>query len=346
VGVDIELYGKAIESILDAMPTLGYSYFIMKQNPQKKGALGPRWLTKGNAKGLAILPGQDPMQPQGLKQSQFQRMETASVSKTITAVAVLKKLAELKLSVDTSIESFLPSEWKPLNTWSKLLTFRRLLEHTSGLPEKGETPLTTAVLPGSLYDSMKQTIAQGPNPTFFSLKQYHYQNVNYSLFRVILPYMVYFTKESTKALDDALAFSRKIAASIGEPVGIDDAPSGFKDFLGSIYVTYVLNNVLVQAGIPDANITTPSPSTKYYNADNPLVLGTDGYPDPLLLCGGVGWKLSSAEVCKFAAMLSQGGFGSGIWSSMVEPPNLKGLTNPSYVGLLGKYFGKSGGLPW
>jgi Beta-lactamase len=71
------------------------------------------------------------------------RMGVMSMSKTITATAVVKQIAKLSdagqnISVDSPITSFLPSQWVRGPNVDNL-TFRHLMTHTSGL-----TPMTTA----------------------------------------------------------------------------------------------------------------------------------------------------------------------------------------------------------
>src|SRR4051812_40645819 len=56
----------------------------------------------------------------------------ASVSKVVTAVALLQQIDEGKATLETSVQSILP-EWQVPG--AEKITLRHLLSHTSGLPE-------------------------------------------------------------------------------------------------------------------------------------------------------------------------------------------------------------------
>lgn len=60
--------------------------------------------------------------------------EIGSITKTFTAVAVMKMLMEESNQVDTKIRSYLPTDLPTLNRNGTELTFKHLLTHTSGLP--------------------------------------------------------------------------------------------------------------------------------------------------------------------------------------------------------------------
>ena len=88
------------------------------------------------------------------------RMGVMSMSKTITATAVVKQIAKLSdagqnISVDSPITSFLPSQWVRGPNVDNL-TFHHLMTHTSGL-----TPMTTADPDADMYDNLQATIANG-----------------------------------------------------------------------------------------------------------------------------------------------------------------------------------------
>jgi len=115
--------------------------------------------------------------PPAVAFSSAYRMNIASVTKTLTAVAALKLLAARHMSIDTPIYSYLPRSWI-LGQNVKTITFRALLTHTSGI--RSSHDLATS------YDDLRTLIAQGIN---LSDQVYHYQNQNFALFRILIPYL-------------------------------------------------------------------------------------------------------------------------------------------------------------
>jgi hypothetical protein len=103
------------------------------------------------------------------------QMHVASVSKLMTAMALMVLFNDHGISPDAPIIDYLPSYWvKGPNIES--IVFRNLLNHTSGL------------LPNNYFvtfELMKSTIAGGINVG--NLGKYSYQNLNYGLLRILLP---------------------------------------------------------------------------------------------------------------------------------------------------------------
>lgn len=79
------------------------------------------------------------------------RLIIASMSKTITAVAVLGTLQSKNLSPDTPVAPFFPTDWQ-LHDEVKKLTFRDFLTHRTGFYWDGKT----AFQDGTDYESMKK----------------------------------------------------------------------------------------------------------------------------------------------------------------------------------------------
>jgi hypothetical protein len=98
-------------------------------------------------------------------------MHVASLSKTITAMAMTQLLNNLNVSYDTPISSYLPTYWTQGPNIS-LITFRNLMTHKSGLTSPEATD----------YESMKTAIASGTS----GVGTYVYANMNYSLCRILL----------------------------------------------------------------------------------------------------------------------------------------------------------------
>jgi hypothetical protein len=101
------------------------------------------------------------------------QMHVASVSKLVTAMAMMVLFRDNNISPDAEIIEFLPKYWdKGANV--ELITFRNLFNHTSGL--SANDPLN--------FGGMQSAIA---SDVYGKLGTYHYQNVNYGLFRILLP---------------------------------------------------------------------------------------------------------------------------------------------------------------
>jgi hypothetical protein len=383
MSVNIVAFGNVIDGMMSKLTSLfGYSYFIMKF---RKGQFGPPE-THGNAKGLAQLEG-DGYGHSEVPMTMGHRVEVASCSKTITAIAVLKLLAESgHLTLESPIYPFLPHDWSlPLGSRSRKITFRHLLEHTSALPEKDEhgvyssihsPPLGsliaetgTGILPGSLYKSMKRSLELGPVRDVPDPQGRLYKNINYSLFRIIVPYVRRGIVKMNLALDLARKNQAEVVSKFSDFVSeisadpallsnfenflpdfaIDpnDAPMSFKTFLGSEYVTYVRDNVLSLVGIPDAdvNVTNPFWVAHCYDNDDPGIPGTTGHPEPLLNCGATGWKLSAQELCMVAAKLVGGGYSHEIWNKMKLPSPLNDPKHLNVIGLSWPDFAPAGTAP-
>ena len=102
------------------------------------------------------------------------RMHIASTSKLMTAIGMVKLLDKKGISLDASINAYLPTYWTR-GVGSSSITFRQLLQHRSGL--SGENSRCD-------YAFMKAQIAKGPNVMAGT-----YANVNFSIMRVIISVM-------------------------------------------------------------------------------------------------------------------------------------------------------------
>jgi CubicO group peptidase (beta-lactamase class C family) len=104
-------------------------------------------------------------------------MHLASVSKLITAMALVRLLDRRGISYDTPVNPYLPAYWTRGNHIDQL-TFRHLLTHKSGLLWRNFTGQTGPCD----YQSMKDAIADGSN----GFTNYDYKNINFALCRVLL----------------------------------------------------------------------------------------------------------------------------------------------------------------
>lgn len=191
-----------------------------------------------------------------LAQSITKESQVASVSKTLTAIVTLRVLQDNGLSADTAIGPYLPSNWSP-GPGVAALTFRNVMRHETGFP-----PDFTAA--GSMYAAIQALVEAPLGNTNFT-----YANNNFGLLRILVAGLmgidpVDFTEFASDVLTTS-AFQIK-ADEIFGPIGVNIGCSSSDQ------------NPTIQYNLPAGN-----------NA---------GYeePDRNLVCGGVGWFISAAEL--------------------------------------------------
>lgn len=191
-------------------------------------------------------------------------VDVASISKTLTAIAVLKSLAKNNLTIQSKIAPYLPPDWvKGPNV--DQISFQQLLTHSAGF-----------VTAPNDYAGLKQLIAAGVNlgapPT--------YNNANFAIFRVLLPYMEKFNDPGPATRDSAVA---------------------------KFYINYLRQNVFLPVGVSNADCN-PAPNSHpilVYPFPPGNVHGNDG-GDWTLTCGGGGWVLSASDLFKVLLDLTSG----------------------------------------
>ncbi len=197
------------------------------------------------------------------------RMHVASVSKFLTAVAMVKLFSANNPPVpyDAKIIDYLPSHWSkgPL---VDQITFRQLFRHESGFRTKL-----------SDYQSMRNQIADGVNTD--DLGNYCYRDVNFGLCRILMPII-------NNDVDKAAVFSQ---SDVQENDGTWDSVT--RDH----YRSYMRANIFSPAEVQDAD-WVPSPlrsrALAYRFPDNGQA-GLDS-GDLGSVVGPVGWRLSAREL--------------------------------------------------
>jgi CubicO group peptidase (beta-lactamase class C family) len=154
----LDRFAEELKKRLDGK---GVKYaFLVRYGPAVRcGAAGPK-------RTAATPPAQD--------FTVFDRFNPASVTKPVTAVALLQLLEKRNLSVDQPLYPYLPSTWKP-HASVKTITFKQLLNHTSGFRTGGQT-----------YDELRKMVEKGVKP---SDKVPSYSNLNYALARIVVAYL-------------------------------------------------------------------------------------------------------------------------------------------------------------
>lgn len=245
---DIDLFEQNIGDALDG-EAVGYSYAITLD-----GAL----YSEGGV-GLARTSADNPE----TAQSPTKEMHVASVSKMITAVAVLHLLEEKGVSVDDPIGPWLPSGWER-GTGVDQLTFRNLMTHTSGFGQN---------VPGSSsgYSALQQLAAMDVGSTTFN-----YENANFGMFRVI------------------------VSKLLGiDPLDYPEFPADV--LTSSAFILYV-TDLLESVGITADCLPSDGNPTLYYRFpyDDSAGIELGSYE---LGCGGYGFYISARELAQLLATM-------------------------------------------
>ncbi len=267
---DVDEFEARIRDKMDD-ETLGYSYVI---NFEKKHARSDgRGMARNSSDGFLL-------------QSEYKRMNIASISKTITAVAVLQLLEMNGLSVYDPVGPWLPADWPKGYGFDspQTITFYDLLTHQSGIKQTAGVIKAFdeefAALNLVKWNGLKAVVEYGIIPTYYGGEENQlYTNINFALFRVIIP-----------ALWEAA----------GQPIDELDANEA-----AALYQAYVAENVFLPIDIHQpscASATGDLNPTHYYNFFGPK--GNGGQTGNWTLsCGSGGWYLSAYELAKFMAYL-------------------------------------------
>src|SRR6516165_7905487 len=194
--------------------------------------------------------------------SQTVRMHVASVSKLITAIAMTRTLAAHNLPASTKIIDYLPAYWAKGPNIDKI-TFAQLMTHMSGFRVAGSD---------TFYPIMKAQIAAGV--TDANLGVYSYQNMNFSLCRILLPVM-----------------NGTVPAGTMFPPSAQDSDWDYVTL--SAYAADIRQHLFQAAGVSGPTFTHPDPDALAY-AFPPGVGWNSG--DLTADAGGTSWHMSVEEL--------------------------------------------------
>jgi Beta-lactamase len=192
--------------------------------------------------------------------------DIASVSKTMTAVAVLQLLAKKGLTIDTKISPYIYSDWKQGGNIN-LLTFKELLTHSSGFGQLAQGACGN----DTTYSALKTIIANGVLST--NIGQPQYGNCNFALLRELMP------------------------ALQGQSLtNYPDGPQRAQQS-STMYINYMNAHVFQPVGVPASECKPPSGTNDILSYTNPAgsTSGTD-WGDWSLQCGSGGWVLSANNI--------------------------------------------------
>ncbi|WP_330180742.1 beta-lactamase family protein [Nocardia sp. NBC_01503] len=112
-----------------------------------------------------------------------QQIRVGSISKTFTSAIIMQLVAENKIRLDDSVDTYLPGLLVGDGVDGRNITIRQLLQHRSGLPELTDDPQIDeyrAALAGRTYTPAQEvTIALRFPAKFAPGTKYTYTNTNY-----------------------------------------------------------------------------------------------------------------------------------------------------------------------
>jgi CubicO group peptidase (beta-lactamase class C family) len=235
----------------------------------------------------------------GLAMTEYMSMEVASVSKPITAVAVLKLLQDQIGTVDNyeqvlrdtlnelKMVDFLPAAWDTSGTDIANISLANLLTHTTGF--------TTYAL---TYDQARAVVEAGPSDTIA------YNTVNYTIAREMMPYML--EGGAYREILDGNQPASNLPGGMQTALealypGTDINDLTTAQLTAGIYNYYVRTQVLEPAGVTGGDTKQPPGASTVLVYDFPYIDDVPGIDtgDQTPNAGGRGWNLSAYELQQF-----------------------------------------------
>jgi len=204
-------------------------------------------------------------------------MNIASISKTLTAVAVLQLLEKNGLSMDDPIEPWLPVEWEKGAGFSgeESVTFKQLLKHTSGFNQAFNALSDTEQQSwGNDWDGLQFVISNGTTPNSSS----EYKDANYALFQTIIPALWKASSEDPgigvlNEIESGVWYQHYLYDNLFEPIGIYQS-SCFNSFQSDPTLLYEID---------DLDLNGTDPGNWFYS------------------CAHGGWVLSAYDLANLMA---------------------------------------------
>jgi CubicO group peptidase (beta-lactamase class C family) len=268
--LDVNAFGAAVhEALKDSVA----SYMLqLRQNGQTVLNLQWNW---------ARVP-----QDGGLGWGGERRMHVASVSKLITAMAMVRVLHEQGVSVDAPIVGYLPAYWMVGPNVGQI-TFRHLLTHRSGIRAPGRA---------TDYWTMRGVVQNGVQASLIDgscADGLCYQNANFALMRILIP-----------VLNGA---NRQFMGATPVPMG--PAPALIDQlwdvFSVASYADYVAKKVFQPAGVSGPRLETMPVDALAYRF--PVVNPGWNSGNLRSVAGGAGWVMSVEEVLRVMNAYRRGG---------------------------------------
>jgi len=194
------------------------------------------------------------------------RMNVASVSKFVTAIAMVDLLQRRGIDPETAIEPWLPDYWS-LGPNADEITFSMLMTHASGLNNSGSTDFLT----------MRTLVQQGVTPNLPT--RFTYENTNFGLQRILIATLGGYVQPGM---------------NFGVP-GMNDAM--WDAVTTAAYTDYVEKNVFAKAGVTGASFAKNANTALAYtiSGGSPWNSG-----DLSWRAGSGGWHLSVDDILNVA----------------------------------------------
>jgi hypothetical protein len=281
--IDIDAVDRGLRSGLDATG-VGYCYML-----KQKGKL-----VHFRSSGWAQLPAD------GDTPWLFHvPMNVASVSKFVTAIALIRLLRDLKIPVTRSIGSYLPQYWS-VGTGVGSITFKDLLRHETGLGGALSSPGPAD------FATAKGQVALGSSGT----GTYNYMNCNFTLLRILFATL-------TGAVDPGFQWLGLFGIS----------SDSFWDYASiRSYSNYVNDGVLWPAIADSRGFAFPDNGAKAYSTPPAAPGWSDG--DTSFSAGASGWYLSVGDLMYLLGELRRGGSIMAAWRAKNMLSNMYGLDQP------------------
>ena len=209
----------------------------------------------------------------------------ASVSKTISAAALLKALTTLPNTInmiDIPIWPYLPKHWT-LGPNVKTITFRQLLNHTSGFRNGANDGNACS------YFDLKKLVANG---IILSNKTTSYNNRNYALMRLLIPVLAKYDIPSVNV-------SNNLMLPVAEALQSGKLTAAYKDYCNKV----IFKNMPSTSNLTiDCKNTALIPALYYQYPYNSSLGISQG--DLSSESGGQGWVLTTAQMADFFRTLN------------------------------------------
>ncbi|WP_327111710.1 beta-lactamase family protein [Nocardia sp. NBC_01730] len=169
-----------------------------------------------------------------------QHVRVGSITKAFTAAIVLQLVAEHRIDLDQSIDTYLPGLLTGDGVDGHAITVRQILGHRSGLPELTESPETNeyeAAQEGRTYTPAQEIAVALRHPAQFAPgTQFKYTNTNYIVTGMLIEAVTghRYTDELRDRILTPLALSDTYLPATGETGLRDPHPTGYATVDGTI----------------------------------------------------------------------------------------------------------------
>lgn len=242
--------------------------------------------------------------------TQDSRMQIASMTKTITAVAFIKIAKERGINLTDHIAKYLPPAWKQGGGISQI-TFRDLLKHQSGIIGLGSYCLNGSYVENYWF-GLKNLIAKGVKTENYGNQCY--QNSNYGMFRVLIPALMGYKFTGDDAIDD--------------------------EQTQRMYESYVQDNIMKKTGVTSGELLNNLADSPSFGYEHPYTTGSYGFNPGIFgaVVGGYGYYLSANEAGGLYAKIFSSDDQSVITTALKDSILSNGIANYSAITPQGQFW--------